>query len=124
MSEYDDIINHKPHVSPTHPPMPRIDRAAQFAPFAALTGYNDAINETRKLKDEKTALIEDSIREVNETLSCIRKNDDACIVYFDSDKKLYQSIEGKVSGIDSVNKAIQVGSHVISFDEIFTIKIN
>ena len=40
---YDDIINLPHHVSKTHPQMPLIDRAAQFAPFAALTGYNDAL---------------------------------------------------------------------------------
>lgn len=46
MEEYDDIINLPRHVSKNHPPMPMINRAAQFAPFSALTGYDAVINET------------------------------------------------------------------------------
>ena len=43
---YDDIINHPHHVSKVHPQMSLLARAAQFSPFAALTGYDDAISET------------------------------------------------------------------------------
>ena len=46
--QYDDIINLPHHVSNKHPRMSMHDRAAQFAPFAALTGYNDKVNETAK----------------------------------------------------------------------------
>ena len=46
MEEYDDIINLPHHVSKNHPPMPMMNRAAQFAPFAALTGHDKAIEET------------------------------------------------------------------------------
>lgn len=45
-NDYSDIINLPHHVSKKHPRMPMKDRAAQFAPFAALTGYNDAVKET------------------------------------------------------------------------------
>ena len=51
--QYDDIINLPHYVSPTRPRMSMIDRAAQFSPFAALTGYDDAIHETGRLTDEK-----------------------------------------------------------------------
>lgn len=48
---YSDIINLPHHVSATHPHMPDIDRAAQFSPFAALTGYEDAVQETARLNE-------------------------------------------------------------------------
>ena len=51
--KYDDIINLPHHVSKKHPQMSLHDRAAQFSPFAALTGHKAAINETARLTDEK-----------------------------------------------------------------------
>lgn len=48
-ANYDDIINLPHHVSSKRPQMPMLDRAAQFSPFAALTGYDDAIHETARL---------------------------------------------------------------------------
>ena len=50
---YNDIINLPHHVSSKRPQMPMIDRAAQFSPFAALTGYDDAISETGRLRRMK-----------------------------------------------------------------------
>lgn len=52
ISKYADIINLPHHVSPTRPQMSISDRAAQFSPFAALTGYDAAIEETRRLHEE------------------------------------------------------------------------
>jgi len=54
--KYDDIIHLPHHVSTTHPQMALIDRAAQFAPFAALTGHADAIKETERLTVERIIL--------------------------------------------------------------------
>ena len=48
MSEYSKILDHPHHVSDRHPQMPILDRAAQFAPFAALVGYDDAVEETAR----------------------------------------------------------------------------
>ena len=48
MFEYEDIVDLPHHVSRRHPPMPLLNRAAQFAPFAALTGYDEAIEETAR----------------------------------------------------------------------------
>jgi len=59
MGKYDDIIDLPHHVSTTHPHMPMIDRAAQFMPFRALTGYEDAVQETARLTDEQVELTED-----------------------------------------------------------------
>ena len=58
-SDYSDIIHLPHHVSKTHPPMSMHDRAAQFSPFAALTGYDSAISETARLTKEKILLNED-----------------------------------------------------------------
>lgn len=59
---YDDIINLPHHLSKTRPQMSILDRAAQFSPFAALTGYDDAIHETGRLTDEKIDLSEEEKR--------------------------------------------------------------
>ena len=53
---YEDIVNLPHHVSKKHPQMPMIKRAAQFAPFAALTGYNDAVKETARLIEKRVEL--------------------------------------------------------------------
>lgn len=55
---YEDIINLPHHVSSKRPQMPMLDRAAQFSPFAALTGYDDAIHETARLTNNKVDLSE------------------------------------------------------------------
>lgn len=58
-NDYDDIINHPHHVSKNHPQMSMMARAAQFAPFAALTGYDAAIDDTkRKVEQEWEELSE------------------------------------------------------------------
>ena len=56
--EYDDIIHLPHHVSESHPHMDLIDRAAQFAPFAALTGHADAIKKTEQMAALKVLLTE------------------------------------------------------------------
>ena len=53
---YDDIINLPHHVSQKHAPMARADRAAQFSPFAALTGLDAALRETARLTDQRITL--------------------------------------------------------------------
>ena len=50
--KYDDIINMPHHVSKKHPQMSLYNRSAQFAPFAALTGYEDMVKETKKVNEE------------------------------------------------------------------------
>ena len=58
--QYADIINLPHHVSKKRPQMNLIDRAASFAPFAALTGYDDAVKETARLTDTKLELDENT----------------------------------------------------------------
>ena len=55
---YDDIIHLPHHVSQNHPQMPMLDRAAQFAPFAALTGYEAAVGETARLTAERLSTLD------------------------------------------------------------------
>lgn len=65
MNQYEDIINLPHHVSTTRPQMPMSDRAAQFSPFAALTGYDAAIKETGRLTDTKIELDDEELHNLN-----------------------------------------------------------
>ena len=67
MSNYDDIINLPHHVSSTREPMTLYNRASQFAPFSALTGYDEEIKETARLTDRKIELDEDTKNILNQT---------------------------------------------------------
>ena len=69
--KYDDIIHLEHPVSKTHPQMSLYDRAAQFAPFAALTGHAAAIRETARRTDEKRVLSDEVLEELNEKLNII-----------------------------------------------------
>ena len=66
---YDDIIHLPHHVSQNHPQMPMLDRAAQFAPFAALTGYEAAVGETARLTSERRELDPQEAEELNRRLT-------------------------------------------------------
>ena len=69
---YDDIINLPHHVSQKHAPMARADRAAQFSPFAALTGLDAALRETARLTDQRITLDEYEQAALDETLQTVR----------------------------------------------------
>ena len=90
-NSYDDIINLPHPVSKNHPQMPLRDRAAQFAPFAALTGHDAAIKETARLTDERLELSEEVIAQLNEKINIIRNNigieQNVSITYFIPDEK-------------------------------------
>lgn len=112
--KYDDIINLPHHVSKKHPQMSLHDRAAQFSPFAALTGHKAAINETARLTDEKQILSEDVIAKLNEQLNLIKENigtnQTVTITYFVPDDKksggAYISHTGVVKKIDEYNRTV------------------
>lgn len=94
--------------------MSNYDRAAQFSPFAALTGYDDAVKETARLTDSKIELDEYELQELNEKLNKIQDNlrEDAevSITYFVPDKKKsggsYKTISGIVKRIDEYEQLI------------------
>ena len=105
IGKYSDIINLPHHVSKKHPPMPMIKRAAQFAPFAALTGYDDAVEETARLTDEMVVLTEERLEELNRMIHLAIK--ERCMVriqYFEPDKKktggCFRELAGRIRKIE------------------------
>ena len=68
MDNYEDIINLPHHVSSRHPQMSMMNRAAQFAPFAALTGHAAAIEETARLTDEQHELADEDSEALNQKI--------------------------------------------------------
>ena len=87
MEKYQDIINLPHHVSSVRPPMSMINRAAQFSPFAALTGYDDAIVETARLTDRRIELTEAEEAEISKALSSLKRGDTAELTWFVPDRK-------------------------------------
>ncbi len=88
--KYDDIITLPRPVSKKHPPMSLSNRAAQFAPFAALTGYGEAIEETARQTDRRKTLDRDAVEMLNRQLMVLAENistkPSAEITYFVPDK--------------------------------------
>lgn len=89
-SPYADIIHLPHHVSQNHPQMPMLDRAAQFAPFAALTGYEAAVGETARLTAERRELDAQEAEELNRRLTDfaarLKDRPEVTIEYFDNQK--------------------------------------
>lgn len=131
--KYDDIINLPHHVSKKHPQMSLHDRAAQFSPFAALTGHKAAINEAARLTDKKQILSEDVIAKLNEQLNLIKENIGTnpivTITHFVPDNKksggAYISNTGVVKKIDEYNHTvIMTDKTVIPIEQISEIQSN
>ena len=118
--QYDDIINLPHHVSATHPQMSLSDRAAQFSPFAALTGHDAAIRETQRPTEEWVELEEDRKELLDEKLQMIRESlagemrglglQEVLFTYFQPDEKksggAYITISGKVKKIDEYSRQV------------------
>lgn len=111
---YDDIIHLPHHVSKRHPQMPLLNRAAQFSPFAALTGHEDAIWEAARQTDSFIELNEDRKEQLDEQLQLLKENLDqkpVCeITYFQPDEKknggAYVTICKPVKKIDEYQRRI------------------
>ena len=90
-NRYDEIINLPHHVSPTRPQMPMSDRAAQFAPFAALTGYDAAIKETGRLTDERVELDKEALTALDMKyqllMDALNEAPKVTITYFQPDER-------------------------------------
>lgn len=113
-NKYNDIINLEHHISKSHKQMSLENRAVQFAPFSALTGYDEAIKETARITQNRIELDEELKHTLNKKLICIQSqissNPRVTITYFVPDsKKLggkYQTVTGNVRKIDKYNKII------------------
>ena len=111
---YEDIINLPHHVSKTRPQMSMIDRAAQFSPFSALTGYDAAIKETGRLTDEKIEMDEEALNILNMKFQLLvdRLADEPEITftYFKPDERkaggAYIDVTGKVKKVDDFERLI------------------
>lgn len=130
--KYDDIINLEHHISKKHKQMSLENRSAQFAPFAALVGYDDAVKETARITDSKI-FIDDGIKEIiNKTIQQIKNNLNNNIqikvTYFVPDKLKsggkYQTKIGIVAKINEYLKIIKLEEGTeIPIEEIIELEI-
>lgn len=130
--KYDDII-HLPHYqSSERRHMSLRDRAAQFAPFAALSGYEEAIGETARFTDEKVILDEDAVEKINEILyeisQHLQEKWKVSVTYFEPDsmKKggAYLTDVGRIKKFDDIEKTIIMDSGMkIRMEQIIRIEM-
>lgn len=127
---YDDIIDIQKPMS-SHKPMERLQRAAQFAPFAALNGYEDSIVETGRIVEDKVELSDEQKDRLSFKLTFlqehIKEDIKVEIVYFVPDKKkkggMYQSKIGILRRIDDIERKVQfTDKSFITIESIFDIK--
>lgn len=128
---YEDIINLPHHVSKTRPQMSMLDRAAQFSPFAALTGYDAAIKETGRLTDEKIELGEEAKAALDRKqaylMEMIGEQPEISITYFLPDARksggAYVTITGNLKRFDEYERLmILTDSRKIPMDDIADIE--
>lgn len=132
MNNYDDIIN-LPHYEPKyHKRMSAIQRASQFAPFSALTGYDDEVKETARLTNEKIILSEDSMNEISDNIihinNIIKTKPLVSVTYFVKDTKKqggkYLTITKNIKRIDDVyNILYMTDGSKISMNDIIEIYV-
>ncbi len=134
MNKYEDIL-HLPHPEPNtakHPRMSILDRAAQFSPFAALTGYDDAIEETARLVGRRIEPDEDERQRMDETLTILRTNiarrPEAIVTYFVPDERKeggeYVNFRGNLRRIDEVDKSlIFADGTLIRLEDVIEVRI-
>ena len=127
---YDDIIHLPHHVSTVHPHMSLYDRAAQFAPFKALTGYEDDVAETARLTDERMELDEERIAYLDARFQLLEEHlAEAPVVsltFFVPDERKdggsYETVSGIVKKIDTVRRVIVLRDGLrIAIDDVYGI---
>ena len=127
---YEDIINRPHHVSKARPQMSELERAAQFAPFAALTGYDSAIKETGRLTDERIELDEGALTALNMRyqllMDALDEEPEVEITYFKPDERKaggeYVTATGAVIKVDDFERLITMQDGTkIPMDDILSI---
>lgn len=131
MENYDDIINLPHHESTKHPRMSALNRAAQFSPFAALTGHEAAISETARLTNTRLELDEDRKEELDECLQMIREHislePEVAITYFVPDTQKeggsYLQVIGVIKKLDDIeHKILMKNGTVIPINDIYEVE--
>lgn len=131
MENYDDIINMEHHVSTKHPQMSLHDRSAQFAPFAALVGFDDMVEETARIVDKKIEVNEEQKEKLDLKLKEIKQKINlkpiVTITYFVPDKfkegGKYVTVTEKIKKIDEYKKQIILENNIqILINEILEIE--
>ena len=129
-NKYDDIINLPHHESKTHPHMSVYDRSAQFAPFAALVGYEEAIEDSKVIKDKRIVLVSDKIEEISHTLLLlsihIEERPLVEVTYYKENKKSgqYVRLQANLKKIDNPSKElIFTNKAVINIKDIIDINM-
>lgn len=127
---YDDMLSHPAHVSVTHPHMSLYDRAAQFAPFKALTGYEDDVDEAARLTDKRIELDEDRIERLDARLQLLEEHlaeaPTVSITFFQPDARKeggsYETVSGVIKKIDVIHRKIIFKSgQSIAIDSVYEI---
>ena len=129
--KYNEIMGLPHHVSKTRPQMPMSDRAAQFAPFAALTGYDAAIKETGRLTDERIELDVEALSALDMKyqllMEALDEAPEVTITYFQPDERKaggkYVSAVGTVKKIDDFERRITMQDGAkIPMDDVLSIE--
>ena len=128
---YEDIVDLPHHVSKKHPQPTMADRAARFAPFAAITGYEEMVLEEARVTDDRIEMDESSKAALNEKLNMILEfideQSEVSITYFEPDKRkaggAYVTVTGTVKRIDEYEHlVIMTDGKKINIDEIYNLQ--
>ncbi len=127
---YDDIIGLPHHVSETRPRMSQHDRAAQFSPFAALTGHGAVLREAGRQTEEQVELDEDRKSVLDGRLQALqeREHPEASATYFQPDARkaggAYRTVSGPVKKVDAQGRRIffEDGT-VVPFDALYDLEL-
>lgn len=131
IDKYKDILELPHHVSTERKQMSLYDRAAQFAPFAALTGFDEDVEETERTTDKMTEISEDRLVRMNESLNIlmerIKEQPEVVLTVFEEDDKKaggsYKRIKGRLKRYDETERTLYfTDGNTISLDMVTDIE--